>query len=55
MSSSEAPSSVPAPEALRAELSAPESLARDDAAFSDVLLRVEARLIALPVYNATAP
>ena len=45
----------PAPDGLRSECSAPESLSRDEAASADVLLRVEARLTALPAYNAPAP
>jgi hypothetical protein len=43
------------PDTLRAECAAPETLSRDEAAFADVLLRVEARLAALPAYNTPAP
>jgi hypothetical protein len=45
----------PAPNVLRTECSAPESLSRGEATSTDALLRVEARLTALPAYNAPVP
>jgi hypothetical protein len=45
----------PSPDALRAECDAPETLSRDEAAFADVLLRLEARLTSLPAYNNHTP